>query len=210
MNLDLYVVTDRKLTRGRSLLKIIEGSLEGGASIIQLREKEISTRGFIELALQVKELLRRYDAKFIINDRVDVAQAVGADGVHLGQDDMPAVIARRILGEDAIIGVSVSSVEEARRAVEDGADYLGVSAIFSTPTKTDAPPIGLLGLQEIRAAVDIPLVAIGGINAGNVRDVIRAGADGIAVVSAVMSAEDPSSAVTQLLQEVKAAKLEKR
>jgi len=206
LNLDLYVVTERKLTGGRPLLEVVEESLAGGATIVQLREKDISTRAFLELAFRVKEVTRRHGATFIINDRVDVAMAAGADGVHLGQDDMPLELARRMMGRQAVIGISVSSVKEAVTAAEGGADYLGVSAIYSTPTKTDAPAIGLGGLREIRKAVRLPLVAIGGIHLGNAADVIRAGADGIAVVSAIMSAADPRRAARALLEEVKRAK----
>lgn len=205
MNLDVYVVTDRQLTGGRPLLWVVEESLAGGAAIIQLREKDISTREFVELALRVKEITGRYHAKLIINDRADVALAVAAAGVHLGQEDMPLKTARAILGS-AVIGVSVATVEEAEAAAQDGADYLGVSAIFSTPTKAEAPAVGLEGLKEIRKAVRLPLVAIGGINIGNAADVIRAGADGIAVVSAVMAAGSPRRAVEELLEEARKAK----
>ncbi|MFZ5435460.1 MAG: thiamine phosphate synthase [Bacillota bacterium] len=206
LSLDLYVVTERKLTGGRSLLEVVEESLAGGATVVQLREKDISTREFVKLAFRVKEVARRHGAAFIINDRVDVALAVGADGVHLGQDDMPLELARRMMGEQAVIGVSVSSVQEAKAAADGGADYLGVSAIYSTSTKTDAPVIGLDGLSEIRKAVRLPLVAIGGIHLGNAAGVIKSGADGIAVVSAIMAAADPRRAAETLLEEVKRAR----
>ncbi|PKM83724.1 MAG: thiamine phosphate synthase [Firmicutes bacterium HGW-Firmicutes-13] len=207
MNLDVYVVTNRQLAGVRPLGTIVEESLAGGASVIQLREKDISTRDFVELAAQLKKIVRKYNSLFIINDRIDVAQAVGADGVHLGQDDMPAVTARDILGKEAVIGVSVSTLEEAEKAVRDGADYLGVSAIFSTPTKSDAVVVGLSGLRKIADAVQIPLAAIGGINAGNAADIIRAGADGVAVVSEIMKADNPRLATARLLEKIKAAKL---
>jgi thiamine-phosphate pyrophosphorylase len=202
LNLDVYVVTDRQLTAGRPLLWVVEESLAGGAKIIQLREKEVSTREFVELALQVREITRRYGARLIINDRVDVALAASADGVHLGQEDMPLPVARELVGT-AIIGVSVATVEEAVAAA--GADYLGVSAVFGTPTKAEAPAVGLEGLKKIREATGLPLVAIGGINAGNAAGVVRAGADGVAVVSAVMGARSPRRAVEELLQVVRSA-----
>ncbi len=207
MNLEVYVVTDRQLAGERPLASIVEESLAGGATVIQLREKDISTREFVELAAQLKKIVRKYNSLLIINDRIDVAQAVGADGVHLGQDDMPAVKARDILGKGMIIGVSTSTVEEAEKAVHDGADYLGAGAIYGTPTKSEAVLTGISGLQEISKAVQIPVVAIGGINYHNTADIIKAGADGVAVVSEIMKAKDPRLAAAQLLETVKAAKL---
>ncbi len=203
MKLGVYVVTDRGLTRGRPLKWVIEKALTGGARVVQLREKDIPTKEFIDIAAEIRDIVLSFDGTFIINDRVDIVQAVGACGVHLGQDDMPISLCRKILGDDVIIGGSVSTVKQAQRAVKDGATYLGVSAIFSTPTKPDAIPIGLKGLKEIREAVDIPLVAIGGINTFNTREIIKAGANGIAVVSEVMSAEDPCKAIKKLIKQVK-------
>ncbi len=207
MNLDVYVVTDRGMTKGRPLLWVVEESLAAGAGAIQLREKEIATRDFVELAFRIKEIAGRYGALFIVNDRVDVALAVAADGVHLGQEDMPPPLARQLLGPRAVIGLSVATVQEAQKAVADGADYLGVSAVFSTPTKIEAEPVGLEGLKQIRQAVGLPLVGIGGIHAGNSAEVIGAGADGVAVVSTVMAADSPSQAVKALLAEVHRAKI---
>ncbi|TKB06943.1 thiamine phosphate synthase [Desulforhopalus sp. IMCC35007] len=195
----LYLVTDRGLSCGRSLVEVVAAAIEGGVSCVQLREKNCSTRTFIEEAMALQNLLRPKSIPLIINDRIDVAMAVGADGVHLGQDDMPLGDARRILGEQVIIGISVESVADARRAAAGGADYLGVSPVFATPTKTDtAEPLGLEGLRAIRKTVDLPLVAIGGVNVQNCASVIAAGADGLAVVSAIVSAPSPQKAAEEL------------
>lgn len=174
-------------------------ALRGGAACIQLREKDAPTRDFVALAQRVKALMAPFRAPLIINDRVDVALAVGADGVHVGQNDMPCEIARKLLGPRAIIGLTVESWEDVQRAASLEADYLGVSPIFATPTKTDTgEPWGLDGLRRIRAATNRPLVAIGGLNASNAADAVRAGADGIAVVSAVCAADDPFEAAREL------------
>jgi thiamine-phosphate pyrophosphorylase len=195
----LYLVTDRGLSCGRSLVEVVAAAIEGGVSCVQLREKNCSTRTFIEEAVALQKLLRPKSIPLIINDRIDVAMAVGADGVHLGQDDMPLADARWILGERVIIGISVESVGDARSAAAEGADYLGVSPVFATPTKTDtAKPLGLEGLRAIRKIVDLPLVAIGGINVQNCASVIAAGANGLAVVSAIVSAPSPQKAAEEL------------
>lgn len=203
MNCRLCVVTDRILSGGRDVTKIASESLAGGAGIIQLREKEISSREFLEIALGVKKLFEGYpDRLFIINDRVDIALASGADGVHLGREDMPVSYARKILGPDAVIGVSVSSPKEAERAVCAGASYLGAGAVYPTPTKPESGAVGLSGIREISAAVEIPVIAIGGVNQANAYDVIKAGASGVAVVSAVAAAGDPRSAAAGILDAV--------
>jgi len=196
--LSLYVVTDEKLSLGRPDPVVAGMAVAGGAGVIQLRAKEASTRLLYEKALAIKKEVAG-KAIFIINDRLDVARAADADGVHLGQDDLPAAVARRIWGPEKIIGVSVGNVEEALRAEADGADYLGAGAIFATPTKTDAQAIGLKGLEEICRTVDIPVVGIGGINKSNVLQIIAAGAAGVAVVSAVVSAPDVTKAAAELL-----------
>jgi thiamine-phosphate pyrophosphorylase len=195
----LYLVTDRGLARGRSNIQIVTAAVRGGATVVQLREKDCSTRQFIEQGLAIKEFLKDHGVPLIINDRVDVAQAVKADGVHLGQTDMPLGLAKKILGDAMIIGISAESLQDAIEAEKGGADYLGVSPIYATPTKTDTvPPLGLEGLREIREAVKLPLVGIGGLNTENVADVIRNGADGVAVVSAIVAADDPQTAAADL------------
>ena len=170
-------------------------------------EKNCGTREFLEEARAFQAALRGTGVPLVVNDRVDVALAVDADGVHLGQQDMALADARRLGPPGWIIGVSAECVEDAIRAEREGADYIGVSPVFATPTKIDtARPLGLEGLRQMRAAVKIPLVAIGGIHAGNAREVIRAGADGLAVVSAIVSADSPREAARQLRREIEAAR----
>jgi thiamine-phosphate pyrophosphorylase len=193
----LYLVTDRALSKGRATLEIVKAAVEGGVTCVQLREKESSTREFIEQALAVKDFLQ---------DR-GVPLAVAADGVHLGQTDMPLKAAQKILGDSMIIGISAESLEDAVEAERGGADYLGVSPIYATPTKTDtAPPLGLEGLRAIREAVKLPLVGIGGLNRDNAAEVIRSGGDGVAVVSAIVAARDPAVAARTLKQIIDKAK----
>ncbi len=202
----LYLVTDRTLARGRPLVEIVEESLKGGVTIVQLREKHCTAREFLELAMTLKTTLSFHDRPFIINDRVDVALACGAQGVHVGQDDLECSVIKRIAGRNFIVGVSVSTVEEALKAQGQGADYLGVSPVFSTPTKWDTPAAtGLSGLQSIRGAVTLPLVAIGGMGPHNAGEAIRHGADGIAVVSAIMGAPDPRKAARKMKEAVATA-----
>ena len=204
----LYLVTDRSLSRERSTFEIVKAGVAGGVTCVQLREKNCSTRKFIEEALSVKEFLKTSNIPLIINDRVDVAQAVQADGVHLGQTDMPLTMAKDILKDSMIIGISVESLEDAIRAEKDGADYIGISPIFATPTKTDtALPLGLEGLKEISRAVSLPKVAIGGLNPENAGEVILNGASGIAVVSAIVSADDPRKAAEELSYIIKQARI---
>lgn len=206
INYSLYLVTDRRLARGRNTSEIVRAAVRGGATVVQLREKDCSTREFIEQALSMKEFLKTYAVQLIINDRVDIAQAVEADGVHLGQNDMPLGLAKKILGDTMIIGISAESLQDAVEAEKGGADYLGVSPIYGTPTKTDtAPPLGLEGLREIRRTVKLPLVGIGGLNRENAADVIRNGADGVAVVSAIVAADDPEAAAADLRKIIKEA-----
>jgi thiamine-phosphate pyrophosphorylase len=187
------------LARGRSTLEIVRAAVHGGATVVQLREKDCSTRDFIEQGLAIKDFLKDHGVPLIINDRVDVAQAVKANGVHLGQTDMPLEMAKGILGDTMIIGISAESIQDAIEAEKGGADYLGVSPIYATPTKTDtASPLGLEGLQKIRKAVRLPLVGIGGLSRDNAAAVIRSGADGVAVVSAIVAADDPETAAGDL------------
>lgn len=195
----LYLVTDRSLSRGRSTESLVEAAIRGGATVVQYREKNLSTRMMIEEAAAIAAICRRLGALFIVNDRLDVALAVGADGLHVGQDDMPAKTARSLLGPAAILGVSAGSGAEAKKAEADGADYIGASPIFSTPTKTDAgPALGIAGLSAMAAATTLPVVAIGGINADNARSLIAAGASGLAVVSAIVAADDPEVSARNL------------
>ena len=204
---DVYLVTDRGLAKGRSTLEIVKAAVEGGITCVQLREKDCSTLEFIRQAFEIKDFLKARGVPLIINDRVDVAQAVEADGVHLGQTDMPLEIAKKILGGSMIIGISAESLKDALEAEKGGADYLGVSPIYATPTKTDtAPPLGLAGLRTIRKAVKLPLVAIGGLNRDNAAAVIRSGGDGVAVVSAIVAAGDPAGAARNLKQIIDEAK----
>ncbi len=191
----LYLVTDRVLSGGRPLEKIVRESVAGGVSVVQLREKNVGTREFLDQAFVLRQVASELGIQLIINDRVDVALACGADGVHLGQEDMPCAFARRIAGNDTIIGVSVSTADEALEAEADGADYLGVGPLFATATKPDAQPATGLGvLRSIRRAVRVPLVGIGGITEANAGAVISAGADGVAVVSAIIASPDPGAA----------------
>jgi thiamine-phosphate pyrophosphorylase len=195
----LYLVTDRKLSSPRAPEEVVRSAVRGGATAVQLREKEIATRQFIETGRALKELLQPLGIPLIINDRIDVALAIGADGVHIGQQDMPHEDARRLLGPRAIIGLSVETAEQAAEAENLDIDYLGVSPIFSTPTKTDvATEWGVEGLQLLRSNTRHVLVAIGGINASNAQAVVEAGADGLAVVSAICASPDPERSSREL------------
>lgn len=196
---DLYVVTDSQLSRGRSDAEVARMAYEGGADVVQLRMKNADGGAMLEQANLIRQYADEMCRLFIVNDRVDIAMASGADGVHLGQSDIPLKTARRLMGDDAIIGISVDNVEQAVAAEEGGADYVGVGAVFRTSTKPDAMQgVGLGAVFEVRQAVDIPVVAIGGINRGNIQDVIRAGADSAAVVSAVVAQDDVAAAAHEL------------
>ena len=195
----MYVVTDSDLSKGRTDAEVARLAYEGGADAVQLRMKHSDGREMLEQALEIRKVADEYCRFFFVNDRVDIAMASGADGVHLGQSDIPLEVARDLMGETAIIGVSVDNVEQAVAAAEGGADYIGIGAIFNTSTKPDAKQgVGLGAIYEIRQAVDIPIVAIGGINRGNIQDVVRAGADAAAVVSAVVAQDDIRSAAHEL------------
>ena len=203
----LYLVTDRALARGRPLADVVRAAVAGGVTCVQLREKEASAREFAAAARELLSLLRPLGVPLIVNDRIDVALAAGADGVHVGQQDLSVADARRLGPPGWIVGVSAESAADAARAERDGADYVGASPVFATPTKADhAPPLGLAGLRALRAATKLPLVAIGGLHAGNARETIRAGADGLAVVSAIVAADDPRAAAAELRREIAAAK----
>ena len=197
-SLRLYAVTDRSWLRGSTLYEQVEKALRGGATFIQLREKSLDTESFIEDAGQIKILCEKYHVPFVINDNVEVALAVGADGVHVGQGDMAASDARKKLGAGKIIGVTARTVQQAAEAERQGADYLGTGAVFATSTKGDAKEISHGTLKEICRSVSIPVVAIGGITAGNVMELKGTGIEGVAVVSAVFASEDIESAAREL------------
>src|SRR5437660_5145376 len=188
--LAVHVVADREWSRGRDMLSVAAAVLDGGATVIQLRDKTASTRLLVEEGLALRALTRERGALLIVNDRIDVALAVEADGAHVGQDDMPAQLARRLLGPERILGVSAANIGEAEEAVAGGADYLGVGPIFPSPGKADAgPATGVHLLTELAKRHTIPLIAIGGITAENATEVIQAGACGVAVITAVVYAE---------------------
>ena len=202
--LRLYLVTDQASMRGRTLADVVLAALKGGVTCVQLREKSLCTRDFVALALALQDLLAAFAVPLIINDRIDVALACGAQGVHLGQSDMPVAVARRLLPPQVFIGLSVETMDDVANAAIQPVDYLGVSPIYPTPTKTDtAPPWGLDGLRQVRAATALPLVAIGGIQLAQVREVLQAGADGLAVVSAICSADDPEAAARILFAQLR-------
>lgn len=184
------MVLDRNTVKGRSLVYVARQAIAGGADIIQLRDKDGSDREILETGRAIKKITLKRRAVFIINDRADIAKVIDADGVHLGQDDLPIEAARSIMRRDKIIGVSTHSLSQALKAQKDGADYIGVGPIFSTPTKPDYKAVGLTLIKIIKDKVKIPFVAIGGIDESNVDDVILAGARRIAVVRAVCSAKD--------------------
>ncbi len=198
-NLDLHLVTDRTLSGGRNLIDIVQAAVQGGVSIVQLREKECATRDFVELGRAIMVALQPTAIPLLINDRIDIALAIGANGVHIGQSDMPYADARRLLGPDAIIGLSVESEDHALEAEDLDVDYLGLSPVFVTPTKSELhQQLGLEGVGRIRQISRHRLVAIGGLHSGNIANVLKAGADGVAVVSAICSAVDPLFAARQL------------
>ena len=189
----LYAVTDRAWVGKHSLYEQVEAALKGGATCVQLREKELDADTFLKEAMEISALCRRYGVPFFVNDNVEIAVACHADGIHVGQADMEAAQVRRRVGDDMIIGVSAHSVEEALEAVRNGADCLGVGAMFSTSTKTDVDVLPKEVLRDICAAVDIPVVAIGGIGKSNISQLAGTGVDGVALVSAIFAAEDIES-----------------
>ncbi len=195
--LRLYLVTDHALCGARDLLRIVDDAVRGGVTCVQLREKTKNTRDFVAQAQALKHLLAPLHIPLVVNDRIDIALACQADGIHLGQSDMPVQDARRLLPEHVFIGWSVENLTHVKEASALPVDYLGVSPVFATPTKTDtAPAWGLSGLAQVRANTPLPLVAIGGIHTGNASEVLRAGADGLAIVSAIMSATDTTQAAS--------------
>jgi len=195
----VYLVTDRRILQGRDLLDAVAEAIEGGVTLIQLREKEVSSREFYQIALKVKDLAHSRGVPLLINDRLDIALAVNADGLHIGQEDLPLKVARKLLGPDKIIGLSVSNLEDAVQGEKEGADYLGAGAVYPTTSKdVSESPIGPDGLKKIKDAVSIPVVGIGGINLFNIEEVKRTGVDGVAVISAIMGAPDIKDAARKL------------
>lgn len=199
----LYAVTDRAWVGKMSLYEQVEATLQNGATCIQIREKQLGDETFLEEAKEMAALCKRYHVPLIINDNVEIAIACHADGIHVGQEDMKASDVRKRVGEDMIIGVSAHTVEEALEAVENGADYLGLGAVFTTSTKADVDVMPFETLKEICAAVNVPTVAIGGISKENVMKLSGSGVDGVAVISAIFGAEDPGKATAELLEETK-------
>lgn len=198
-DLSLYLVTDNS-DNIEKFLKTIEEGIKGGVTVVQIREKTADTLNFYNLALKVKKITEKYNVPLIINDRVDVALAIDADGVHVGQSDMPCDVTRKLIGEDKILGVSAATVTEARKAQKDGADYIGSGAVFPTQTKKDADTVTRKELKKIVESVDIPVVAIGGISLDNAHELNGTGIAGLSVVSAIMSSDDPKKSSEELLK----------
>lgn len=204
----VYLVTDPVLVGERPLLEVVAAAIRGGVRVVQYRHKDASTRVMLAMATELARLCHRMGACFLVNDRLDVALAVDADGVHLGQDDMPVAVARRLLGQEKLLGVSVHNESEILRAEQDGADHVSISPVFATSSKLDhQTPLGLAGVCTLAGRARVPVLAIGGIHAGNAADVIRAGACGICVVSAIIAAPDPELAARELLQSVTSARV---
>lgn len=195
----IYLVTDEGCLHGRQLLPCVDAALRGGVTLVQYRSKHADGGKMYREALALQKLCDKYSVPLIINDRLDIAQAVGAAGVHIGQDDIPCAAARRVLGDGYVIGVSAHNADEARQAELDGADYLGCGAVFGSVTKTDVTNMGLANLAAIRKVTALPMVGIGGVNAANYASVLNAGADGAAIVSAILGAEDIEKAVRQFV-----------
>ncbi len=207
INWSLYLITDRRIAGDRNIVDIVSAAIQGGATVVQLRDKTTTTYEMIEIGRALHNITQKAGVPLIINDRVDVALAINADGVHVGPpDDMPAALARQILGPDRIIGVSAESPAIALQAAQDGADYVGVGDVFGTSSKADAGvPIGLSGLKAVVEPCSIPVVGIGGINHGNAAAVIEAGADGVALISAIVGAGDPEAAARKLRKHIDGA-----
>ncbi|MGM9979109.1 MAG: thiamine phosphate synthase [Clostridium sp.] len=199
----VYLVTDRNLLKGRKLTEVIEEAIIGGVSLVQLREKCTSSLKFYEIAKEVKKITDKYNVPLIINDRIDIALAIGASGVHLGQSDIPCSIARKILPQGKIIGVSAHNLKEAEKALKDGANYLGCGAVFNTSTKKDVTTLSYEGLKEITDNINIPVVAIGGINENNIMTLKGSGINGVAVVSSIIGKENVKDASKNLKELVK-------
>jgi thiamine-phosphate pyrophosphorylase len=206
MDPTLYVILDRTASRGRGLEEVLDGAIAGGCRMVQLREKTLASGRLLPLAERLRERCRQAGVTFIVNDRLDLALAVDADGVHLGQDDLPPRAARPLLRRHMALGLSTHSVAQAREAQANGADCVAVGAMFPTATKPDFELVGLELVRNVRPHVAVPLVGIGGITPGNVAEVIRAGADGVAVISAVCAADDPAAATRRFLHAIREAR----
>jgi thiamine-phosphate pyrophosphorylase len=199
----LYLITDRHQTRGRSLSAAVEEALKGGVRFVQLREKDLTARELLSLAQDIRRLTAEARAHLLINDRIDLCLAVKADGVHLRSNSLPTRIARKILGDSKLIGVSAHSVEEAQRAQDEGADFIALGPIYATPSKAGyGPPLGLDVLRNVRWRIKIPVLALGGIQKERIPEVLGAGADGIALISAILAAENPRQAAIDLIDEL--------
>ena len=194
----LYLVTDRDLMRAPDLPTAVEQAIQGGCTLVQLREKDAGSRQFYDIALSVKAVCDRHNVPLIVNDRIDIALAVDALGVHIGQSDIPAKIARKLIGPDKLLGVSATTPDEAMQAQRDGADYLGIGAMFSTDTKLDARLVSMDTLRQIRQSIDLPIVVIGGIGKHNAAHFAGAGIDGLAVVSAIIAQQDIAAAAAEM------------
>lgn len=196
----LYLCTDRKIMTADTIEESVELAIKGGVTVVQMREKECTSKEFYEIAKAVKEITDAYEVPLLINDRLDIAMAVGADGVHLGQTDIPIQAARNLLGADKIVGATANTPEKASIAWKMGADYIGAGDVFGTATKSDTKHISLEELKEICKAVPIPVVAIGGVNAANIGLLRETGVEGAAVISAVVGQEDITAAAEQLIE----------
>lgn len=205
MDYTLYLCTDRQLMTTDTIEESVELAIQGGVTVVQLREKECSSRQFYQLATDVKAITDAYEVPLIINDRLDIALAVGADGVHLGQKDIPIHVARNILGPDKIIGATANTKDKAEDAWKAGADYLGVGDVFGTSTKSDTNPVSLEELKIIKQSVEIPVIAIGGVNANNIRQLRETGVDGAAVISAIVGQKDITAAAEFLVSSFRGA-----
>ena len=208
-NYGTYLVTQESLSDGRSTLEVVEAAVAGGVDVVQLREKGTDTRWRYDLGLEVREVTAEAGVDLIVNDRVDVAEAIDADGVHVGQSDLPVPVARELLGPEAVVGCSASTVAEAEAAEADGADYLGVGSIYGTTSKDVPKPEDDVGPERVAAiadAVSIPIVGIGGVTAENAGPVVEAGAAGVAVISEITAADDPAAATDALASTVERTK----
>ena len=201
-DLKLYLVTDSEILKDRDFYKCIEDAIKSGVTMVQLREKNANGKDFLEKAIRLRELTKKYNVKFLINDRIDIAMIVDADGVHIGQSDIDAVSARKLLGDNKIIGVSARNIEEAKIAKANGADYLGIGAMFSTSTKMDAKLVSFDTLEEITNEVDLPFVLIGGITLDNVERLKKFNPDGYALVSAILDADNISKRVREWYERI--------